>query len=155
MRISDGHNYMTVISYSLPPIMHSAMAHQWQTFTFRMDYYATWDISVFLQASVRSLFGKRITVGWHGTLAWKRQSQCYKSIFIGRSSTKMLADISYIALPTPSPSLPLRSKGCTHLFPLPMNLGSPSQWTKCQEFLQPSMVMIVYLWSWITSLRWP
>jgi len=65
----------------------------------------------------------------------------------------MSVGISYPAFPVPSPNLPLRSKGCIHLFPLPTGLGSPSQWTTCQNCLQPSLVMTVY--SWITSLRWP
>jgi len=37
-------------------------------FKFKTDSYATWAISVFLQVSMQSLFGKHTTVGWHDIL---------------------------------------------------------------------------------------
>jgi hypothetical protein len=44
--------------------------------------------------------------------------------------------------------------GYTPLFLLWIGLGSPSPWTTCLVFLQPSMGMTVSSWSLIDSLRW-
>jgi hypothetical protein len=57
-------------------------------------------------------------------------------------------------IPAPFPSPPSRNRGYTPLFLLQIGLGSPSPWTTCLVYLQPSMGMTVSSWSLIDSLRW-
>ena len=136
-------------------INHYVQVHQLQTFIFRKDCYATWAISVFLQASVPRWFGRHIIVEWQGTLVLRGQWQFCKSIFIGPNSDKTSTNISNHALLAPSQNQLLKSKGCTLPFPLQIGHGNPSPWITCQDYLQLSMVMTVCLWSWIASLRCP
>ena len=135
-------NYMKMILNSVLPIKQ---AHQWKTFISRKDFFATWAIYVFLQASVRCWFGKHIAVRWHGNLAPKRQWWYCRSTFIGLSSNKMSVDISDHPLPTPSQNLSLRSRGFTTLWILLMGQRNPSPWITCQDYLQPSIVMILFM----------
>jgi hypothetical protein len=49
---------------------------------------------------------------------------------------------------------PLRNRACTPLCLLLTGHGNPSQWTTCRASHPPSGAMTVFLWLWITFLRW-
>ena len=67
----------------------------------------------------------------------------------------MLANISDHALPAPSPNQPLRSSDYTHPYRPLTSPRSPSQWITCTAYHPQSMVMTVFFWLLIGSLRWP
>ena len=120
-----------------------------------MDYSTIWVIFVFLLASMQSWFGKPIIVGWQGTSVWKRLWQSCTSTSIDQNSDNMLVDIFGHALPAPSPNRPLRNRDCTHPCWLLTSRGSQFQWITCLASRPPSMAMIAFLWSLISSQRWP
>jgi hypothetical protein len=72
--------------------------------------------------------------------------------FIGQKFNRTSASISYLALPVPFPSQPLRSKPYTPLFLLLRGLGNPSRWITCLALHPLRKEMIVYLW-WLISFQ--
>jgi hypothetical protein len=124
-------------------------------FFSRMDCYAIWVTSVFLQASVWIWSGKPIIIRWQDTWAWRRPWKYFKSIFIGWSSDRMSTSILNYAPPMPSPNQPFIRKGCTHPCWLLIGPRSPYWWITCPPYPQTSMAMTVFLWLLIDSQRWP
>jgi hypothetical protein len=124
-------------------------------FKFKMDYYAIWSISVFMQASVQSLFWRLTTIGWQDILAWRKLRPFYRNIFIGQNIDRTSTSILDLALHVPFPRQPSRSKAYTPLFLLLRGLGNPYRWITCLVFHPPRKTMIVYLWSLIGFQRWP
>ena len=122
--------------------------------TSKTHYYATWATFVFLKASVPSWFGRRNTVRSQDTLVWRKLWLYYKSTFISQKPDRMLRNISNLTLLLLFPSQLSRRKACTLLYLLPSNHGNPPLWTIYLASLLPSMVMTVYLWSWIDFMRW-
>jgi hypothetical protein len=131
--------------------------HAWSlsNFIFRMNFYAIWVITLFLQMSMQSWFENPTTVKWKETLVWRIKWLYYKSIYILWSFNRMLVSMSYPTLPPPSPSQPFKNKDYTPLFLLSIGCGNPSRWTTCKVSPRPSMEMIVYSWLLKDSIRWP
>jgi hypothetical protein len=125
MRHLSGPNFISEILNSPPTIKSWVHARMPPIFTFRMDCYAIWATSVFLQVNVQIFFGRLITIVWQDILVWRKLWPFYKNIFIGQNFDKMSLSISYIALHVPFLSQPSRSKAYTPLFLLPRGLGNP------------------------------
>ena len=155
MRPLGGPNFMPMIPTLLLPIKQWAKAPQLQIFISKMSCYATWVTFVFLQVSMRTWFGKPITVRWQDILEWTRRWKCCKSTFIGWNLDKLSTNILDCALPTPSPNRPLRSRDCTHPYQPLTSPRGPSWWITCLSYHPQSMATTVFLWLLISSLKWP
>jgi hypothetical protein len=64
MRHLSGPKFINKIQTSPPPISSWVQAQMSLIFTFRTYCYAIWATSLFLQASMKRLFGKPTAVGW-------------------------------------------------------------------------------------------
>jgi hypothetical protein len=126
MRHLSGPKFIINIQTSPPPISSWVQVRMPPIFTFRTDYYVIWAISVFLQASVKRLFGRITTVRWQDILAWIKLWSFYINIFIGQNFDRTSTSISYLAVHVPLPSQPSRRKAYTPLFLLLRGLGNPS-----------------------------
>jgi len=71
-----------------------------------------------------------------------------QNYFYWKKIDRMWENISYLTL-----LVPLRSKACELLFLVLAIHGNPSPWTICMDFLLPTMVKTMYLWS-LIDLRW-
>jgi hypothetical protein len=87
-------------------------------------------------------------------LTSKRQWRCYKNISTGWNFDRRSASTSGPALPALLPNWPLRNKVGTPLLLLLIGHGNPSQWTTCRASHPPNGEMTVFLWLWISFLRW-
>jgi len=144
MRHLSGPNFINDILTFPTPI--SSWVHVWMSpiFTSRMDYYAIWSTSVFLQESMQRGFGRLTTVRWKDILAWRKLCPFYRNIFLGQNFDRMSSIILDLSFPMPFLIHPSRSKAYPPLSLLPTGLGNPSQWITCLAFFPPSMEIIVY-----------
>jgi hypothetical protein len=122
-------------------------------FTSKMDCYAIWATSLFLQASMKILFRRITIVRWQDILALRKMWSFYKNNFIGQNFDRTSTIISYLALFVPFLSHPSRSKDYTPLFLLPRGLGNPSRWNTCLVFRPQRKALIAYLWWFIGFQR--
>jgi hypothetical protein len=93
MRHLSGPNFIIKILTFPPPIISWVQARLSLIFTFKMGCYSIWAISVFLQASVKILFGNPTIVRWHNILAWRKLWSFSRKIFIGQNFDRMSASM--------------------------------------------------------------
>jgi hypothetical protein len=153
MKHLSGPNIISKIHNSPPPIISWTQTQLSLIFTFRKDSYATWAISMFLQASVQILFWNPTTVGWQDILVWRKLWSFFRNIFIGQNFDRTSTSILDLSLPVPFPSQQLRRKDYTPLFIFQRSIGNPSQRITCLACHPPSKEMTVYLWSLIGFQR--
>jgi hypothetical protein len=91
-----------------------------------MKYYSMWAISMFLQESVKNLFGRLTIVKWQDILAWRKLWLFYRDIFVGQKFNRTSGSISDLSLHVPFPSHPSRIKAYKPLYLLPRGLLNPS-----------------------------
>jgi len=85
MRHLSGPNFIIKILTSPPPISSWVHTRMSPIFTFRMDCYAIWAISVFLQVSVQRWFGRVTTIELQDILVWRKLWPFSRNIFIGKN----------------------------------------------------------------------
>jgi hypothetical protein len=150
----DGPNSMRQTQTFPPPTKCSVQMQLSIISIFRMGCCVDWAISMFHQASERSLYGNPTTIGWQDTSASKRQWQCYRNISTSRNFDRRSESILGPALPALFTNQLLRNRACTPLFLLLIGHENPYQWTTCWASHPPSGEMIVFLWFLIVFLRW-
>jgi hypothetical protein len=155
MKHLSGPNFTSNIQTSPPHIISWVQAPLSLIFTFKMNSYATWAISVFLQASMQKLFGNPTTVVWQDILALRKLCLFFRTIFIGQTFDRMSTSISDPVLHVSFPTQPSKSKAYTPLFLFLRSPGNPSQWITCMAYHPPRKEMNVYLLSLISFRRWP